>query len=164
MKILSTLIITLLLLPVVTQAANRTTASIIAEEPVTMMDLGLLKLNSVLNSNSYPGLRGATIGANYNHRSGTIDIKVSLPVIRASRKQCIKAITATKNIFLKKSGKNQVSTIHHYFQHEGTSYRNKINWNDLGNHVVVTGIVLTKINYQHSVYCQSNLMKDKVTF
>ncbi|MCK5387326.1 MAG: hypothetical protein KAJ39_09070, partial [Gammaproteobacteria bacterium] len=132
--------------------------------PVTMMDLGLLKLNSVLSNRTFPGLRGATIGANYNARRGTIDLKVSKPVKKASRKQCKKTINQAKKIFLKTSGKKKVANIHRYFKHEGTSYKNKINWKDLANHVVITGIVLTKKNYQHSVYCQSKLMRNKVTY
>lgn len=152
------------LLPSLSSAAKRTTASIIATEPVTMMDLGLLKLNSVLSNRTFPDLSGATIGANYNAQRGTIDLKVSKPVKKASKKQCIKAINAAKDIFLKTSGKKKVSTIHHYFKHEGTRYKNNINWDDLKNHVVITGIVLTWKNYQHSVYCQSKLMENKVTF
>ena len=164
MKIALYFIIALSLLPALSSAGKRTTASIIAKEPVTMMDLGLLKLNSVLGNRTFPGLRGATIGANYNARRGTIDLKVSKPVKKASRSQCKKAINATKKIFLKTSNKKKISNIHHYFKHEGSAYKNKINWNDLANHVVITGIVLTKKNYQHSVYCQSKLMKKKVTY
>lgn len=164
MRTLAVLIISLSLLPSVCSAGKKTTASIIAREPVTMMDLGLLKLNSMLSNRTFPGLRGATIGANYNKRRGTIDLKVSKPVKKASRAQCKKAITSAKNIFVKKSGKKKVSTIHHYFKHEGSRYKNKINWNRLANDVVITGIVLTRKNYQHSVYCQSKLMKNKITF
>lgn len=164
MKIVVFSILALSLMPTLSGAAKRTTASIIAKEPVTMMDLGLLRLNSVLGNKTFPGLRDATIGVNYNTQRGTIDLKVSKPVKKASRKQCKKAINATKKIFIKKNGKKKTSTIHRYFKHEGTNYKNKINWNDLGNHVVITGIVLTKKNYQHSVYCQSKLMKKKVTF
>ena len=156
--------IALSLLPSLSSAGKRTTASIIAKEPVTMMDLGLLKLNSMLNNKTFPGLRGATIGANYNARRGTIDIKVSKPVKKASQKQCKKAIAAAKKIFIKKSGKKKTSNIHYYFKHEGTRYKNKINWNNLAHNVVITGIVLTKKNYQHSIYCQSKLMQNKVTF
>ena len=152
------------LLPALSNAGKRTTASIIAKEPVTMMDLGLLKLNSVLANKTFPGLKGATIGANYNASRGTIDIKVSKPVKKASRKQCKKAIHQVKKIFVTKSGKKKIANIHRYFKHEGTNYRNKINWNNLGNNVVITGIVLTRKNYQHSVYCQSKLMKNKVTY
>jgi hypothetical protein len=158
------LIISLSLLPTLSSAAKRTTASIIAKEPVTMMDLGLLRLNSRLNNKTFPGLHGATIGANYNAHRGTIDVKVSKPVKKASRKQCEKTIVAAKNIFLKKSGKKRTSNIHHYFKHEGTAYKNKINWNDLANHIVITSIVLTKKNFQHSVYCQSKLMTKRITF
>ena len=164
MKIALYCIILLSLLPALSSAGKRTTASIIAKEPVTMMDLGLLKLNSVLSNRTFPGLRGATIGANYNARRGTIDLKVSKPVKKASRKQCKKTINQAKKIFLKTSGKKKVANIHRYFKHEGTSYKNKINWKDLANHVVITGIVLTKKNYQHSVYCQSKLMRNKVTY
>lgn len=128
------------------------------------MDLGLLKLNSVLSNKTFPGLRGATIGANYNTRRGTIDIKVSKPVKKASRKQCKKAINFTKKIFLKTSSKKKVSNIHRYFKHEGISYKNKINWDELASNVFITGIVLTKKNYQHSVYCQSKLMNKKITY
>ena len=158
------LIITLSFLPSLSNAEKENPANIIAKEPVTMMDLGLLKLNSMLNNKTFPGLRGATIGANYNSRRSTIDIKVSKPVKKASRKQCKKAIIATKNIFLQSSGKRKTSNIHYYFKHEGKRYKNRINWNDLPNHVVITGIVLTKKNFQHSVYCQSKLMKNKITF
>lgn len=48
------------------------------------MDLGLLKLNSVLSNKKFYGLKGATIGANYNTRRGTIDIKVSKPVKKSA--------------------------------------------------------------------------------
>jgi len=164
MKTMFCFIITLSLLPALSSAGKRTTASIIAKEPVTMMDLGLLRLNSMLGNRTFPGLRGATIGANYNARRGTIDLKVSKPVKKASQKHCKKTIHHAKKIFLKTSGKKNVSNIHHYFKHEGTSYKNKINWNDLANDVVITGIVLTKKNYQHSIYCQSKLMQNKITF
>ena len=164
MKTAFYIIIALSLLPALSSAGKRTTASIIAKEPVTMMDLGLLRLNSMLSNKTFPGLRSATIGANYNARRGTIDIKVSKPVKKASRSQCKKTINHTKKIFLQTSRKKKVSNIHHYFKHEGTRYKNKINWKDLANHVVITGIVLTKKNYQHSVYCQSRLMRKKVTY
>jgi len=164
MKIALYLIIALYLSPTLSIAGKKTTASIIAKEPVTMMDIGLLKLNSVLSNKTFPGLRGATIGANYNVRRGTIDIKVSKPVKKASRKQCKKTIQYAKNIFLKISHKKKISNIHRYFKHEGTKYKNKINWNDLANNIVITGIVLTRKNFQHSVYCQSKLMKKKVTY
>lgn len=158
-------ILTLLtLLPTSLNAAKRTTASIIANEPVTMMDLGLLKLNSMLSNNSFKGLHGATIGAIYNARRGTIDLKVSMPVKKATRKQCRKIIKNTKDIFVQRFGDKKIANIHHYFKHEGTAYKNKINWKKLANNVVVTGIVLTKRNYQHSVFCQSKLMKKKITF
>ena len=129
-----------------------------------MMDLGILKLNSMLSNTKFNGLRGATIGARYNAIRGTIDIKVSKPVKKASRKQCKKTINYAKKIFLKISGKKKFANIQRYFQHEGTAYKNKINWKNLAYNVVITGIVLTKKNYQHSVYCQSRLMKKKVTY
>jgi len=158
------LIIALSLSPALSIAGKKTTASIIAKEPVTMMDLGILKMNSMLSNTKFRGLRGATIGASYNAIRGTIDIKVSKPVKKASRKHCKKTINYAKKIFLKTSGKKKISTIHRYFKHEGTTYKNRINWKDLANHVVITGIVLTKKNYQHSVYCQSRLMNKKVTY
>lgn len=164
MKTVLYLTIALSFLPALSTAGKRTTASIIAKEPVTMMDLGLLKLNSMLSNKTFPGLRGATIGANYNVRRGTIDLKVSKPVKKASRKQCEKTINQAKKIFLYTSDKKKVANIHHYFKHEGTRYKNKINWKDLANNVVITGIVLTKKNYQHSIYCQSKLMKKKITY
>lgn len=164
MKVALYCYIALSLSPALSIAGKNTAASIIAKEPVTMMDLGLLKLNSVLSNKTFPGLRGATIGANYNASRETIDIKVSKPVKKASRKQCKTAINYTKKIFLKTSGKKKISNIHRYFKHEGTKYKNKINWDDLANNVFITGIVLTKKNYQHSVYCQSKLMKKKVTY
>ena len=145
-------------------AAKKTTASIIAKEPVTMMDLGLLKLNSMLSNNKFKGLNKATIGVIYNQRRGTIDIKVSNPVKKASKAECKKAIKNTKNIFVQYYGKEKVANIHHYFKHEGKAYKNKIKWKKLANDVVVTAIVLTRNNYQHSVYCQSKLMKGKVTY
>lgn len=157
-------IVVLSLAPALSNAGKKTTASIIAKEPVTMMDLGLLKLNSVLNSNTFKGLHGATLGANYNIKHGTIDIKVSKPVKKATRSQCKKAIKFVKKIFLKNNGKKKVANIHLYFRHEGTRYKNKINWGKLADNVLITGIVLTKKNYQHSVYCQSKLMKNKVTY
>ena len=163
-KITFYFIIALSLSPALSVAGKKTAASIIAKEPVTMMDLGLLKLNSVLSNKTFPGLRSATIGANYNTRRGTIDLKVSKPVKKASKSQCKKAINAAKKIFVRTSGKKKIANIHHYFMHEGTRYKNKINWDDLANHVVITSIVLTKKNYQHSVYCQSKLMKNKVTY
>ncbi|VAW93838.1 hypothetical protein MNBD_GAMMA23-755 [hydrothermal vent metagenome] len=154
----------LLLLPALSSAAKRTTASIIAKEPVTMMDLGLLKLNSMLANTQFSGLHGATIGAIYNARRGTIDLKVSLPVKKASKALCKRAINNTKKIFIQTYGDNKVANIHHYFKHEGTAYKNKIKWKNLANDVVITAIVLTKKNYQHSVYCQSKLMRKKVTY
>lgn len=164
MKTLFFLIITLSLIPVLSSAGKNTPARIIAKEPVTMMDLGILKMNTHLSRTKQPGLRGATISAKYNASKGTIDIKVSKPVKKASKAQCKKLIKSLKIIFVKTFDKKKVSNIHYYFQHEGTAYTNRINWKDLPNHVVITGIVLTKKNYQHSVYCQSNLMKNKVTY
>jgi len=164
MKFLIITIIVFSLLPNISNAKKRTTASIIAKEPVTMMDLGLLKLNSMLSNTSFAGLGGATIGAIYNAKRGTIDLKVSKPVKKASRSQCKKIINYTKKIFVQLYGDKKVANIHHYFKHEGIGYKNKINWKKLAHNVVITGIVLTKNNYQHSVYCQSNLMKNKVTY
>ena len=164
MKKVFLLFVSLSLLPGLSIAGKKTTASIIAKEPVTMMDLGLLKLNSMLNNRTFPGLSGATIGANYNSHRGTIDIKVSKPVKKASKKQCKKVINFAKKIFITSSGKKKASNIHYYFKHEGTRYKNKINWNNLAHNVVITGIVLTRKNFQHSVYCQSKLMKNKITF
>jgi len=129
-----------------------------------MMDRGLLKLNSMLANTQFRGLHGATMGAVYNIRRGTIDLKVSLPVKKSSRSQCEKTISNTKKIFIQTYGKRKVANIHHYFKHEGITYRHKINWSDVANHVVITAIVLTKTNYQHSVYCQSRLMKNKITY
>lgn len=164
MRIALYIIVALSLSPAILSASQNTAASIIAKEPVTMMDLGLLKLNSVLGNKTFPNLSGATIGANYNARRGTIDIKVSKPVNIATQSECEKAINQTKNIFLQTSNKKKVSNIHRYFKHEGIGYKNKINWEDLANNVVITGIVLTKKNYQHSVYCQSKLMKNKISY
>lgn len=164
MKILPYFTIVVLLLPTPSSARNKTTASIIAKEPATMMDLGLLKLNSMLANTKFRGLQGATIGAIYNARRGTIDLKVSIPVKKATRTQCKKAINSTKKIFVQTLGDKKIANIHHYFKHEGSTYKNKINWRDLANHVVVTAIVLTKKNYQHSIYCQSKLMAKKVTY
>ncbi len=164
MKISLLLIITLSLLSTPSNAGKNTTLSIIANEPVTMMDLGILKLNASLSRTKQPGLRGATIGARYNTGKGTIDVKVSKPVKKASRAQCKKLIKNTKKIFIKSHGKEKYSTIYYYFQHEGTAYKKRINWKDLANHIVITGIAITKKNYQESVYCQSRLMKKKVTY
>ena len=164
MRILPFLIITLSLFAAPASAGKNTTLKIIAKEPVTMMDLGILKLNASLSRQKQSGLRGATIGANYNASKGTIDIKVSKPVKKASRAQCKKIIQNTKKIFIKSHGKKKYSTIYYYFQHEGTAYTKRINWKDLENHVVITGVALTKKNYQDSVYCQSKLMKKKVTY
>ena len=143
---------------------TRAITSIIAREPVTMMDLGLLKLNSMLANTRFRGLEGATLGAIYNVRNATIDIKASKAVKKASRKQCKKIIQYTKNIFVQTLGSTKIANIHHYFKHEGSSYKHKINWKNLANSVVITAIVLTKNNFQHSVYCQSHLMKKKITY
>ncbi len=164
MKIIFFFIITLSLLPSLSSAGKKTTASIVAKEPVTMMDLGLLKLNSMLANTKFRGLQGATIGAIYNARRGTIDLKVSIPVKKATRTQCKKAVNHTKKIFVQTLGDKKIANIHHYFKHEGTAYKNKINWDDLANHVVITAIVLTKNNYQHSIYCQGKLMQKEVTY
>jgi len=164
MRTIHLTIIVLLLTPQLTLAAKQNVISVIAKEPVTMMDLGLLKLNSVLQSRAYAGLKDATIGANYNKKRGTIDIKVSKPVTKASRTQCKKTINAAKDIFIKGKGKKKKSNLYHYFQHEGRAYKRKMNWDDLDHYVVITGIVLTKKNYQHSIYCQSKLLKKKVTY
>ncbi len=164
LKISLYLIIAISLLPTPLIAGKKTTASIIAKEPVTMMDLGLLKLNSMLANTQFHGLNGATIGAIYNARRGTIDLKVSMAVKKASRAQCKRAINNTKKIFIQTYGDSKVANIHHYFKHEGTAYKNKINWKNLANDVVITAIILTKNNYQHSVYCQSKLMQKKVTY
>lgn len=137
---------------------------IIAMEPVTMMDLGIMRLNAGLRSTKQRSLRGATINARYNTGRGTIDIKVSMPVKKASRAQCKKLVDSAKKIILKPFGKKAVSTIHHYFQHEGIAYKNRISWKDLEKHVVITGLALTRKNYQESVYCQSRLMEQKVTY
>ena len=129
-----------------------------------MMDLGILKLNTNLRRQKHPGLDGATITAVYHAERGTIDIKVSMPVKKASRAECTRLITNTKKIFLQPYGKKKVSNIHHYFQHEGRGYTRRVNWDNLANYVVITGIVLTSKNYQSSVYCQSALMKDQITY
>jgi len=164
MKICSTLVILLLFVSFPLHAKKTNALRVIAKEPVTMMDLGIIKLNSSLSRQNQPGLSGATIGAIYNSRKGTIDIKVSQPVTKASKSQCKKIINNTKKLFLKTHGKKKTSSIHHYFQHEGTDYSRRINWDDVANHVVITGIALTKKNYQDSVYCESKLMKKKVTY
>lgn len=158
------LIFILALTPALANAGKSNPVRIIAREPVTMMDLGIIKLNTALSRQTQPGLRGATIGAKYNVRKGTIDIKVTMPVKKASKTQCKKTINNTKKMFVKKYGEKKTSNIHHYFRHEGTGYTRRINWDDLPNHVLITGIVLTKKNFQDSVYCQSKLMKDKVTY
>ena len=157
------LIITFLL-PGIVFAGSNTPISIIAKEPVTMMDLGILKLNTNMRRQKYPGLEGATITAVYQAKHGTIDIKVSMPVKKASREECTRLIGNTKKVFLQSYGKKKVSNLHHYFQHEGRDYSRRVNWDDLGRYVVITGIVLTSKNYQHSIYCQSGLMTDKITY
>lgn len=145
-------------------AAKENPLKTIAKEPVTMMDLGIIKLNTNLGRLNQLGLQGATLGANYNAHKGTIDIKVSMPVKKANKTACKKIINNTRKLFVKTFGKNKTANIHHYFQHEGTGYSRRINWVDVAKHVVITGIALTKRNFQDSVYCQGNLMKDKVTF
>ena len=164
MKTLASVILLLSLASSPSHAAKLSTLKIIAKEPVTMMDLGIIKLNTSLGRQNQPGLRGATIGATYNARKGNIVIKVSAPVKKASKKQCKRIINNTKKFFIRTRGEKKISNIHHYFQHEGTGYSRRINWDDLANHVVITGIALTKKNYQDSVYCSSKLMKDKVTY
>ena len=164
MRALFFLIIILSLTPFPAFAKNNKTLSTIANEPVSMMDLGILKLNATLSSGKYPGLRGATISAKYNSKKGTIDIKVSKPVKKASKTQCKKIIKNTKKIFIKFHNKEKYATIYHYFQHEGTRYSKRINWKDVQNHVLITGIALTRKNFQDSVYCQSRLMKTRVTY
>jgi len=153
-----------LMLPVISYAAKESPVSIIAKEPVTMMDLGILKLNTNLNRQTLPELQGATFGAVFHAKQGTIDIKVSMPVKKASRDECNKLIINTKRIFLRPLGGKSVANIHHYFQHEGRDYARRVNWDDLANYVVITGIVLTSKNYQNSVFCQSELMKNKITY
>lgn len=160
----SYLIFCLLIIPFHSYAQKKNPVHIIAKEPVTMMDLGILKLNASLSRSKERDLRGATMAAKYNASKGTIDIKVSKPVKNASRSQCKKLVNSAKKVFLKPFGKKKVSNIHHYFLHEGTTYKNRINWKDLENHVVITGIVLTRKNYQESVYCQGKLMQNKVTY
>ena len=87
-----------------------------------------------------------------------------MPVPKASREECKKLINTTKRIFLQPRGKKRVANIHLYFQHEGVEYKRHVNWDDLGKYVVITAIVLTGKNYQHSVYCQSDLLADKITY
>ena len=151
-------------------AAGKSPFHNIAREPVTMIDLGILKLNSFLSRPSDPWLRPARIGAHYHARKGIIEIKASMPVKKASRAACRKIIDKTRGIFVKTlvdrkiAKKRKVSNIHYYFEHEGTGYRNKINWKALPNYVVITGIAITRKNYQHSVYCKSRLMSNRITF
>ena len=80
-----------------------------------MMDLGIIKLNTSLSRQTQPGLHGATLGAKYNARKGTIDIKVTMPVKKASKTQCKKVIKNTKKIFVTSYGKKKTSNIHHFF-------------------------------------------------
>lgn len=164
MKTLASLTVLLSLSSLPAYAGKTNPLTIIAREPVTMMDLGIIKLNTSLSQQHQPGLRGATIGATYNARKGSIDIKVSAPVKKASKTQCKKIIHSTKKLFLRTHGKTKNSNIHRYFQHEGTDYSHRINWDEVAKHVVITGIVLTKKNYQDSVYCESKLTQDKVSF
>ena len=164
MKLLLYIAITLSLIPHAAGAQKSTTLAIIAKEPVTMMDLGILRLNASIAKPGSPELRGATIGAKYNERRGTIDIKVSRSVKKATRTECKKLLTNAKKLFLQPYGKKKISNIHYYFQHEGTSYSKQVNWSDLANHVLISAVALTSKNYQESVYCQSYLMKDKVTY
>lgn len=110
------------------------------------------------------GLQGATISAKYNAARGTIDIKVSKPVSKASKDECIRLIENTRKIFVKTYDKKKVSNIHYFFEHEGTDYSRRIDWKDLPNHVVITGVALTSKNYQDSVFCQGKLMDNKITF
>lgn len=154
----------LLLSQTVIGSQNNSPVHIIATEPVTMMDLGILKLNTSMARPSQSGLQGATISAKYNAARSTIEIKVSKPVNKASKNECISLIDNTKKIFIKTYDKKKVSNIHFFFEHEGTEYSRRINWKDLPNHVVITGVALTGKNYQDSVFCQSNLMDDKITF
>lgn len=164
MKISLFVTITLSLLPAISSAGKETPVSIIATEPVTMMDLGILKLNTRLSRQTQPGLRGATIGATYNASKGTIDIKVSLPVTKASRTECAKIINNAKKLLITSQGKEKTSNLYYYFQHEGTEYSRRVNWHSLGHHVVITGITLTRKNYRNSVYCQNRLMEEKITY
>ena len=164
MKILIFIIMSLSLIPTFLSAKDRTPAQIIATEPVTMMDLGILKFNTSMARPNYPGLQGATISAKYNANRGTIDIKVSMPVKMASKDECKTLIENAKKIFVKTYDDKKVSNIHYFFEHEGTGYKNKVDWKDLPKYVVLTGVVLTGKNYQDSVYCQSNLMDNKITF
>lgn len=164
MKTFFTFLILLCFVSLPSYAGKTNTLRVIAKEPVTMMDLGIIKLNGYLSRPNLPGLPGATIGATYNARKGSIDIKVSAPVKKASKAQCKKVVQNIKKLFLRTYGKKKTSNIYHYFQHEGTGYSRRINWDDVANHVLITGIVLTKSNYQVSVYCESQLMKESVTY
>lgn len=164
MKTFTSLSILLYLLSSPSHAGQINPLTIIAKEPVSMMDLGIIKLNTSLSRQTQPGLLGATIGATYHARKGIIDVKVSAPVKKASKKQCKNIINSTKKLFIRKRGDKKIANLHHYFQHEGTGYSRHINWNDLANHVVITGIALTKKNYQDSVYCSSKLMKNSVSY
>ncbi len=149
-------------LPVYADKTN--VLKLIAREPVTMMDLGILRLNGYLSRQHQPELRGVTMGANYNSHNDSIDIKVSVPINKASRAQCRKIIREIKKLFLHPRDKKNNSNIHLYFQHEGTGYTRYINWDQVASHVIVTAIVLTRKNYHDSVYCESKLMQNKVTY
>jgi hypothetical protein len=164
MKKLISLVLLFVFAPSSTYAGKINPLTIIAKEPVTMMDLGIIKLNTSLSRQNQPGLKGATIGAAYHARKGIIGIKVSMPVKKASKTQCKKIINNAKKLFLRTRGNNKISNIHYYFQHEGTGYSKRINWDDVAKHVIITGIALTKRNYQDSVFCESRLMSDKVKY
>lgn len=164
MKNLFFIIVSLSLIPAYSSAKESTPAQIIATEPVTMMDLGILKFNTSMARPNYPGLQGSTISAKYNAGRGTIDIKVSMPVKKASKDECKALIENAKKVFVKTYDDKKVSNIHYFFEHEGTAYKNNVNWKDLPKYVVLTGVVLTGKNYQDSVYCQSNLMDSKITY
>ncbi|MDH5409308.1 MAG: hypothetical protein OEY00_11920 [Gammaproteobacteria bacterium] len=164
MRIYPIYIFLLLLISFPLHAKKSNPLKIIAKEPVTMMDLGIIKLNSSLSRQNQPGLKEATMGATYNARKGLIEIKVSMPVKKASRSQCKKIINNAKKLFVKSRGNGKISSIHHYFQHEGTEYSRSINWDHVANHVVITAVALTRKNYQDSIYCESRLMKKKVTY
>lgn len=156
--------------PALTYAGKANPMHVIAKEPVTMMDLGILKLNSFLSRPSEPWLRDAKIGARFDARRGILEIKASMPVKKASKESCKKIIDKTKSIFVKTfvdkkiAKKRKVSNIHYYFEHEGTGYWNKLNWKALPNYVEIKGIAITRKNFQHSVYCKSKLMSKKVTY
>jgi len=164
MKTSGLIFLACIMTPCMASAQKSTPVQILATEPVTMMDLGILKLNTSMARPTSPGLQGATLSAKYNTRRGTIDIKVSKPVAKASKTECRKVIDSTKDVFVKTYDKKKVSNIHYFFEHEGTGYNRHIDWNELPKYVVLTGIVMTKKNFQDSIYCQSNLLDDKVTY